>query len=538
MTKRLWAFFVVLTLLFGGILYRIYDISENFLSSVAGSQSTITVTVANSRGTIYDRNGEALVNGFTEYRAAVTPQTESLTALSGVLEAQTFAGLKDMLQNGKPTVVTLPRLAAGVGLSLFQVPVRYENRVLAPHLLGYLNADHGEGLTGMEQALDDVLRAFGGEATVTYTVDAHGRVLNGIEPTITNSLSNAKGGVQLTLDARLQRLAEDVAEKYIQKGAVVISDPRNGDILAMVSLPQFHPAHVADVLQDEDSPLLNRALCSYNCGSVFKIVTAAAALENGMSAQQTYYCAGKIDVSDTVFHCHQRLGHGMLDFKNAFSKSCNAFFIQLAQQTGGEVLLNLSQRLQLDSSMVICEGMQTASATLPDAVDLQAPAALANLSFGQGELTATPMHIAQLIGTVVNDGVMISPRVIEGYVNADGTVQSHTRQSGQRVLSATTCQTLKQMMQSVMTVGGTGEKGCPTKGVAGAKTGTAETGWQSAQDAQYPVVQSWFAGYYYPKENEPYVIVVLAEDADNTHADTSAVFREITDSIYAYGENA
>ena len=536
MKKRVWLFYGCIFSTLCALAFRIFTLSDQYLIRAAGQQSTVTVTVANTRGSIYDRNQKPLVNGSTEYRAAVTSHPKAIAALSGVLENDDFENMSQMLQNGRPAVVTLEKLAAGEGISLFQVPMRYEERVLAPHLLGYISGDESEGLTGLEAAFDTLLTSYNGVASVSYTVDANGKPLQGVSPKITNTTKNSNGGICLTIDADIQEITEDIAAKYIRKGAVVIMDPESGEILSLASLPTFHPGKVADVLQDPDSPLLNRALCRYNCGSVFKIVSAAAALESGISTNTAFDCAGHITVGDTVFHCHQRLGHGNMTMPTAFAYSCNSYFIQLMRKSGGDSLWHLASRLQFNSPISLCDGFQTESATLPSQNALQSPAVLANLSFGQGELTATPIHIAQLVAAIANGGKLVSPHIVKGYVDETGTLSENTAISAnQQFFSETTASSLQEMMSGVLDEGGTGYAGRPLFGKAGAKTGTAETGWERGEGEKYPVVQSWFAGYY-PADNPQYAIVVLAENADNTGAKTAPVFKEICDRLYQMDE--
>ena len=116
----------------------------------------------------------------------------------------------------------------------------------------------------------------------------------------------------LTLDQDIQRIAETAAKKSIQRGAVVVMEPATGRILAMVSLPSFQPDTVARYLDSEDAPLLNRALCNYNCGSVFKITSLATALEQGISPDTCYTCSGQLVIGENKFPCHNRLGLSLI----------------------------------------------------------------------------------------------------------------------------------------------------------------------------------------------------------------------------------
>ncbi len=537
MKKRAWLFYGCIFTTLCALLFRIFTLSDQYLIRAADQQSTVSVTVSYTRGTIYDRNQTPLINADSVYRAAVTSNAGAVAALSEVMEKDDFEQMSRILQSGRPAVVKLEKLAASKeGISLFQVPARYQERVLAPHLLGYLSGDESEGLTGLEAAFDTLLSSYNGTAQVSYTVDANGKPLEGVSPKLVNTTNRSKGGLLLTLDATIQQITEDVAAKYIQKGAAVVMDANTGAILSMASLPTFHPENVADVLEDENSALLNRALCRYNCGSVFKIVSAAAALESGIPVDTAFSCAGSITVGDTVFHCHQRLGHGSMTMPAAFSHSCNSYFIELMRKTGGTPLWQLASRLQMSSPIVLCDGFQTENGTLPSQNALQSPAVLANFSFGQGELTATPIHIAQLIATVVNNGYLVTPHIVKGYISEDGTISENAiAPASQQVFSTTTAKTLQKMMEQVVEPGGTGYAGRPLIGAAGAKTGTAETGWKPGAGEKYPVVQSWFAGYY-PAAEPQYVIVVLAENADNTGAKTAPVFKEICDLLYQLEE--
>ena len=120
----------------------------------------------------------------------------------------------------------------------------------------------------------------------------------------------------------------------------------------------------------------------------------------------------------------------------------------------------------------------------------------------------------------------------QGYTDSEGAFTEAEKSTSTRVFSSKTATLLQQMMEKVLSEDGTGGAGKPQFGIAGAKTGTAETGWASAENEKYAVVHSWYAGYYAPQENTQYVIVVFAENAENTGAKTALVFKEIADALY------
>lgn len=530
MKKRALVLFTLLLFILSGVVLQVYRLSDAYLSQAADQQGSVTVKVANSRGTIYDARLRPLTNAGEEYRLSVTPSPEAIAALSGMLDEEQLAAVSERLQSGKPAVVTLPEIPANLeGSLLFKVPVRYGGRLLAPHLLGYMDGDGLHGLTGAELAFDEYLNSCGGQASVTYSVDAMGKPLQGIAPQVVNTLADAKAGVVLTIDQDIQKIAEEAAKRYMTKGAVVVMEPATGRIAAMVSLPDFQPGTVADSLDAADSPLLNRALCNYNLGSVFKITSAAAALEKGIPISTAFPCNGSVTIGNVTFHCHNRLGHGTLNMQDGFAQSCNPYFIQLMQQAGGSALLGMASNLGFDRSLILADGLKTARATLPTAEELLSPAAVGNLAFGQGSLLGTPVHVAQMVAAVVNGGKIIRPTILKGYCDKEGRLSEETIEPEQTVFSKQTAQTLKDLMIYAVKEG-TGASAQPTvsAGAAGGKTGTAETGWKSENKA---VVQSWFGGFY-PAENPKYVIAVIAEDSDNTKGKSSPVFKKICEDIY------
>ncbi len=528
MKKRTVGLFAAILFAFSGILVRLYDLTDEELRQAAQSQSTVRVTVASARGTIYDRELVPLTNGETEYRASVAPTPEAIATLASVLPDEDWEPLYEQLQNGKPVVSVMgdtPSLSTGI--SLFTVPIRYSQAMSATHVIGYLGDDGIHGATGIEKALDDELLAMGGELTVTYETDGRGRVLSGGDVVVENTLANAKAGVVLTLDARIQGIVEARGTALLEKGAVVVLDPANGDVLAMASFPTFQPCQLASYLEAENSPLFNRATAAYNCGSVFKIVSAAAALEQQISLTQTFYCAGSLPVGANVIKCHHILGHGWQDLTAGFVNSCNPYFIQLIQQVKGRPLYRLASAMSFDSALTLTAGYTTASAVFPTEEELNQATALANVSFGQGELSATPLHIAQMTASVVNGGTVVPSRLVLGRVDKEGRFTAAETEPPVRLYSKNTAARLREMMCKAV-LSGTGADARPSVGSAGGKTGTAETGWVLEDGTT--MVQSWFTGFY-PADDPDYVITVLSEDAGRSKKNASPVFKAICESL-------
>lgn len=533
MIKRAVCVFFLFFCLFCGVTVRYMSLSENTVAEAVAEQSTATLTVATARGTIYDRNGVPLVNRSRELRLCIAPYPRTVRALSETLSDDMFSPLSERLKNGRPIVTIADDAFPDVrGVLRFHTPVRHGERVYAPHLLGYLNGDES-GAVGLESAYDGFLKACEGRLTVTYEINAAGHLLSDKAPAVNDTMANAYAGLVLTLDRDIQQYAERVAEDMLPKGAVLIADAATAEILAAVSTPSFQPDTVGSLLEAEDSPLLDRTLCNYNCGSVFKIVSAAAALESGVSVSRQYTCHGACEVSGVTFHCHNRLGHGVLTMTEAFALSCNCYFIQLIEDIGAERLYQTAVDLGFDRAVIPAENYKTARAVLPSLAALQSSAAtLANLSFGQGELLATPYHMIQMLSAVVNDGEMMRPTVVRGKMEVNGGVKENDITPAQTALSPLTAAILRQLMVAAVAEGATGESAAPANGGAGGKTGTAESGWITENGE---TVQNWFVGYY-PAEAPRYLITVLAEDCNNTKASAATVFNRLCDGLYTLSD--
>ncbi len=518
-----------IALIYVGILINLYLITQNNPAmAVTQSQSKWTVSVSVTRGTIYDRNLHPLVNSETEYRAVCIPNPELLSTLKNNTDEDNFDIALKLMREGVPVMVSLTRAVPNMDdLHCFLVKRRYGDRVLSPHIVGYCQG--GSGVTGIERACDELLNSYAGDITIAYETSADYRYLSGIAPFVSDTSRRSAGGVVLTLDSNVQMIVEDTASSALTKGAVVVLDPYSGDVLACASFPSYQPTTVSASIQEDDGALLNRAMSLYDCGSVFKIITTAAALENGIPIEKQYECKGSICVDGTDFHCHNRSGHGVLDMTQAFSNSCNTYFIQLAQEIGADALYSMANAFGFDRRITLLNGLSTADPLLPSRSDLEQSAALANLSFGQGYLMTTPLHIAQIMATVVNDGKMPSMRLLDATIDEHGIVTAAEKMPSYTIITETTANKLRYMLQQVVE-SGTGKNAKPPACTAAGKTGTAETGQLSNGTS---VVQSWFAGYY-PAEDPQYIIVVLSEDVNTTNLQAANLFCEISNNLYEF----
>ena len=536
MQKKLWFTYSLIVFIFSILIARLLYVVRNNPAQVASSQNHWTVTVSNSRGTIYDTDLKPFVNENNAYFAAIAPTESLLSHVRGATTIENFTELRDRLATGAPGAVRLTKpIGFTDGLKLFQTPVRYGDRLLAPHVIGYLDDGGINGVSGIELDYNALLYKFRGKATATFYVNGSGHHLAGILPEGEDTTNRSVGGVVLTLDKEIQQLVEEIGEQYIDKGAVVVLRPNDGEINAMASFPSFQPNNVAECINDGNGALLNRALSLYDCGSVFKIITTAAALEKGLSTNTTFECRGYLDVEGVRFHCHNRLGHGKLHMIDAFAQSCNLYYIQLADHIGAETVYSMATDFGLNESITLSNSLVAPKGLLPDPATITASkAALANFSFGQGYLMTTPLHIGKIAAVIVNDGWGVAPCVVKGIVNEE-LIFTETREGrgDRRLISSETAHTLRVMMESVVSKG-TGQAAKPASCTAAGKTGTAETGQLVEGN---PVTQSWFVGYF-PAESPKYVVCLLVENADNSRIKSAELFQKIADSIYNNGTDA
>ena len=250
-------------------------------------------------------------------------------------------------------------------------------------------------------------------------------------PRLTETGTQANG-VMLTLDLGIQRACEAIAQQTIQKGCILVMERRTGRILASSSMPVFDPDNVADSIEANDTSLLNRPLCAFNVGSVFKPVMAALALEKDMG-WFTWECTGSTEINGHVYHCAGNTAHGMVNLDSALTESCNCYFIQLGQLLGGKAIQEIAARFGFGETQTLAEGLSASAGNLPDANTLQNKGQLAGISFGQGELLATPLQVLSMMNAIANDGVFLDPSVLLGACTADGLrVIDPAEQTGQR----------------------------------------------------------------------------------------------------------
>jgi cell division protein FtsI/penicillin-binding protein 2 len=521
--QRCTALLLILTVGFGALWHRLYVLAtDETLQTAAAAQRTYVMEAARIRGTIYDCNLSPMTNRAQRWITVAVASPAAVTMLRRTLPASLQTDILEQLQKGKPVLLN-DRLPQVPGILSVQVPVRYSAEGSAVHIIGYVDAS-GQGVCGIEKDWNALLQDSGGKVQMRYRADAWGRTLNGDELEEVRAGGDGTAGVVLTIDRNIQQMAEEIAQKSLPKGAIIITETRTGKIRAMVSTPGYDPDNAAQAMTAPDSPLLNRALCSYNVGSVFKLVTACCAAET-LEQLPEMYCTGTLLHHGRPFRCIYGKAHGHVGLGRAIALSCNGYFIRLAEQVGAKSVYTMAQRLGFGREIALTDSIRSAAGIMPTLQDLSAPAALANFSFGQGALMASPLQVAVMIQTIANDGVQIAPTLMEGTVGDTGAFVPAEPAARERILSEEAAKIVQHAMRMTVTEG-TASHAAP-EGGAGAKTATAETGWYQNGEA---VVQAWCAGFC-PAETAEYSIVVFAENGRSGSAACAPIFKELAEGL-------
>lgn len=318
--------------------------------------------------------------------------------------------------------------------------------------------------------------------------------------------------LNLTIDNELQRYA--YSQLNGRKGALVAMNPKTGEVLAMISLPDFEPdAETLEknwngIVEDENSPLLTRASQGlYPPGSTFKIVTAAAAFENGLQGK-LFEDTGRFKAGSLEVENYNKKAYGSITVEDAFRVSSNQVFCQIGFDLNSEIMLGVSERFGINSALDF--DIPTAKSRIEYKKMSVSDSAL--VAIGQGQLLATPLQMAAICSTVANGGYMVKPYLV-GSVSKNGVVLSETKKKniGQPI-SRECAKYLEGLMIDVV-ANGTGTRARINGFTVAGKTGTAEN--ESDKD------HSWFVGYA-PVENPQIAVAVILESDGGSGGDTAA----------------
>jgi penicillin-binding protein 2 len=519
------------------------------------------------RGRIYDRAGDVLAENQGAFTLIFLPgknrARQDLEPLAHELSRQLGRDSDELLETLQQAerdeaavrlAENLPQVTAFQlwelktiypGIALIEEARRYyPHGRFASHLIGYMGkmnprewrdrksrgyrADSRIGKLGLEGVFEDELR--GRDGGKRMEVDAQGRLKRELESIPWEAGSN----VHLTIDASVQQAADEGLRTSITgRGAAVAIDPRNGDILAMSSQPDFDPNALLSTDPEEvkrnvaELPEFNSAIAgAYPPGSTFKpIVGLAAFAEAKASPDQTFLCPGYYDLGEHRFHCWVRTGHGRVDWFKGLEESCDVYFYNLGLKTGGaaieryEKLFGLGQRTN-----VALRGEKSGHVFGPEERHRAGrgwyDGDTLNLSIGQGELTVTPMQLAVVAAALANRGTVWRPHFTQKIVYADGRPDfvQHPEKLADIPATEASWDIVQKGLEAVVSSGTAKVVNLPGLVVAG-KTGTAQN---SGED------HAWFIAYAgRPGEPATIAMAVLVEHGGHGGVTAAPVARKM-----------
>jgi cell division protein FtsI (penicillin-binding protein 3) len=496
-----------------------------------------TINLAAARGIIYDREGQRLAVNTLDYRIGISPVLVSdpqrvATQLSAILnldELETY----QLLSGDDPYVLLAPVASAEQGqqvealeldsaIRIEKIPRRlYPQGTLAAQILGFVGGDL-QGYYGVEGKFQDQLAG-----------RPRDEVVSNIPFEVTDELEADRGNdIYLTLDRDIQFLAESelqqaVTETSATGGTIIIMHPRTGDILGMASWPSFDPnAYQASRESDWRNPAISE---QYEPGSLMKVLTIAAALDNGtISEDWTYNDQGSIEIGGIKIENWDKRAHGVVDTEGILVQSLNVGAATVSLGMGPVDFFKYFSKFNIGRlTGVNLEGEATGTMHILGDTNYS-DSNLGTNSFGQG-LALTPLQMITAVSAIANDGLMMQPNIVQKIVTLDQTVPSQPTALG-RPITAETAHIVRDMMIAVVRDGLDSDAQLPGYTVAG-KTGTSEiptpVGYRS---------DAWIMSFIgFLPADDPQVIVLIKLDEPGTGRWASQVvapiFRRIAERL-------
>lgn len=553
-----------------GNLFRMQVLRHDYYLGLSEKNRLRVIYLEGPRGRILDRRGEPLAENRLSFNCAVYPMeakktlTQSLRIVSGILETSVEemeaaykkkkAGIFNTVLlaedlKSQQAIAIEERLDSLPGFMIQTRPQReYPLKEAAAHVIGFTGAmteeeeetleDYGYrradwiGRDGIEKSYESYLRGFSGGLQVE--VNSRGRLIRPLgvqEPKVGRD-------VELTLDARLQKTCQDLLKD--QRGAVVVMELKEGGILALNSSPAFDPnlfassagrRKVGKYLIDSKAPMMDRAIQGrYPPGSIFKLITALAALETRkMTAATEVTCPGFLMVGKMSFPCWKEDGHGPQALTDALAHSCNVFFYKAGLLAGIDGIAEKARAFAIDQLTGIdlpgeTKGfMPTKSWKRKTVGTPWYDGDTANVAIGQGDVQMTPVRALVMIAAVATDGELLKPHLVR---KIDGEAIAF-KSARQLSVSPGHVTAVRRGAEAVMnSAGGTGRLAGPSGAKAGGKTGTA----QSGQDKTH----AWFVGYA-PEESPRVALVVFLEHGGRGGVAAASVAKPIWDRLAELG---
>ena len=435
------------------------------------------------------------------------------------------------------------------GLSGIKVDEDYKRYypldTMASTVLGFTGADN-QGILGLEVKYDSYLQGTSGK--ILTLTDARGIEIENAGETRLEPVNGYD--LYISMDRNIQQYCEQAAEKaYIKKQAdevsVIVMNPQNGEIMAMVNYPEFNLNEPFTLIEemgadgtesaDKKQELLNRMWrnpCisdTYEPGSTFKIITAAAALEEGVvSLTDQFYCPGYKLVEDRRIRCAKTSGHGAETFETGIMNSCNPVFIELGERLGVENYYKYFKQFGLTQKTGI--DLPGEAATIMHKQENVGPVELATISFGQS-FQITPIQLVTTVSSIINGGTRITPHFGVEVRETDGTlVETFSYDKREEICSGETSETMQYLLEKVVSEGG--GKNAKIEGYAiGGKTATSQT----LPRSEHRYISS-FLGFA-PADDPKVLVIAIINNPKGTYYGgliAAPVVKEIMENILPY----
>lgn len=529
-------------------LYYLQVARSDSLSEIAAYQQEITVNIPPERGAIYDCNMRQLAASLKVYSVCANPRmvvkTEEVAErLAPLLSLDKKIVLKKL--NRDRPFVWLKRKISEAELNevrslqikgVYLLPERkrfYPKGKLASHLLGFCGLDD-RGLEGLELYYDSYLKGVGGLRCTLQ--DAAGTEIAALESKFIPPVNGYD--LILTIDEVMQYIAEKelrlAAKRWkIKGGTIIIMEPSSGDILALANYPTFDPNNFAGA---DPHSRRNRAVTDYfEPGSIFKIITASAGLEeNLLTLDDKFYCEkGRYKMAGHILHDYRP--HGWLSFKEVIVKSSNIGTVKIAQEILGEErlynyikLFGFGERTDVD---------------LPGEVKgvIKPPANWSKTSIGAipmgQEIGVTALQVACAVSTIANGGLLMRPRLVKEIRNnsSNDIIRRFKPQIVRRVITEKTAKQMKEILRGVVDEG-TGRSAKLTGYTAAGKTGTAQKARLVGRGYSQKRFIASFIGFI-PAEKPTIAMVVILDEPQPVHLGgvvCAPIFKKISGEILTY----
>jgi stage V sporulation protein D (sporulation-specific penicillin-binding protein) len=573
--RNLFILFAMISIIFLGLIIRLFylmGIDGKYYKTIAVSQWVNKITIQPKRGRILDRNGRELVVSADVYRVDLDMNVVKTTLKSKEIEMEELASqlasilkmelgtvnkiLDTKTANGLPaSFVTLKRRVEKseadevLNLKLRGIMVSsdirryYANNNFLSHVLGGVDQD-GNGLTGIELSYNKLLSGIAGMKIVE--TDLRKNPLPYIDAQITDAVPGKD--LVLTIDEKIQHMAEDVAQRALEKNkahsvSITVMDPRNGEILAMVNKPDFDsnfPRKGGTTLEQLQEMWKNRAVENvFEPGSIFKVLTTAAALEKGVVTEDyKFVCTGSHKVGGVRINCWKRDGHGTQNLVDILRNSCNVGYMELGRLIGKEGLMEFVARMGIGSPTGV--DLPGESKGIVKDVKNISDIDLATISFGQS-IAVTQLQFLNAFNVVANGGYIVKPHIVKEIsseqANKSGSSVNNQKLEKKMVLDANIASTIRKYLERTVSDGGSRQAFIDGYSIGG-KTGTAQR--VNFEDGTYGRQQyvSSFVGLA-PSDNPVVSLIITIDQPDpsNYYAGQTAapaakeLFRELLDYI-------